>query len=310
MSQRIEDLDSLDRYTIASELAADQIIASYSTSFGAATRLLGKQHRTHIRNIYALVRVADELVDGVTDEVGLAKSHQRQLLDALETETHQAMKHGYSSNPIVHAFARTARLSGIDESLTTPFFHSMRIDLEVVVDSEKTSQLRQASLKGFDETAHSDYVFGSAEVIGLMCLKVFLRNEQRTPSELAVLEHGARQLGAAFQNVNFLRDLADDTDRLSRSYLSEEQVVTEDIKNTWISVIREQLSDAEKSIATLPADARVAVDCARRLFASLADKIDATPAAMLYEQRVRVSNFEKVFIILNAKIAIRKREVS
>lgn len=308
MSQRIAELDSLDRYTIASELAADQIISSYSTSFGAATRLLGKRHRTHIRNIYALVRVADELVDGVTDEVGLANPQQLKLLDALEHETQEATNIGYSSNPIVHAFARTARISGIDDSLTKPFFNSMRIDLQVEPSRGNDADKQDLSLKRFDESAHSDYVFGSAEVIGLMCLKVFLRDENTSAQELEQLEHGARQLGAAFQNVNFLRDLADDTDRLSRNYLSEERTITESVKDKWITVIREQLSDAEKAIGLLPEDARVAVDCARRLFATLTEKIDATPAHKLYEKRIRVSNFAKALIILQAKFAPHQRE--
>lgn len=289
-----ETTPALSHYLAASEAAARQIIRAYSTSFGIATNILGRQHRKHVRNIYALVRVADELVDGVTAEANL--SHERQVasLNALEAETGQAVQTGYSSNPIVQAFASTARASGIDDSLIGPFFASMRID-----------QQAAQGIANFDEDLHADYVFGSAEVVGLMCLRVFTRHENLTPSESATLERGAKSLGAAFQNVNFLRDLADDTQRLERNYLSDGAKFDESLKNEWISKIRTQLTDAESVIPLLPVDARTGVDCARRLFARLTDKIAATPAERLFQERIRVSNFNKILILLQAFVSTR-----
>lgn len=120
---------SFTHFTRTAERAANQVIAAYSTSFGLACRLLGRRHRQHVRNIYALVRVADELVDGVTAEAGLSYQEQCDALAHFIDETHRAVKLGYSSDLIIHAFAQTARAARIDESLIDPFFDSMRTDL-------------------------------------------------------------------------------------------------------------------------------------------------------------------------------------
>ena len=293
----LDHLDSLARYTAASERAADQIIRSYSTSFGVATRLLGRRHRAHVRNIYALARVADELVDGASELAGETLTQQHEALDQLETETESALRHGYSSNPIVHAFAHTARASGIDTSLTRPFFASMRTDLT-------DSQAHHPQV--FDEQEHADYVYGSAEVIGLMCLRVFVRDEPHDEATSRELERGARSLGAAFQNVNFLRDLADDSDRLGRSYLSDQGRLSADDQARWIATIREQLGTARGTLALLPRDARLSVACALRLFARLTDRLERVPAAQLYSRRVRVPGPEKAWLIVRESIAVRR----
>ena len=175
MSRADDRLSSLDRYSAACERAAAQIIEVYSTSFGAATRMLGPRHRSHVRNIYALVRIADELVDGATDEAGVDAAEQHTSLRMLEAETDRAITSGYSSNPIVHAFARTAREAGIDTDLTGPFFEAMRSDLPTAQATAGESADVPAPIAGFSDDAHARYVFGSAEVVGLMCLRVFLR---------------------------------------------------------------------------------------------------------------------------------------
>lgn len=293
MTRSLDGLQSLPRYTRASEMSADRIIKAYSTSFGTATRLLGVRHRTHIRNIYALVRVADELVDGATAEADMPTDAQRLALDGLEGETARAIASGYSSNPIVHAFAHTARAAGIDESLSRPFFSAMRTDLSTSADLA-------AAPVSFSDEQHADYVHGSAEVVGLMCLRVFIRDETRTRDERQALEHGARRLGAAFQNVNFLRDLSDDTGRLGRSYLSEQGRIDTETRDRWLSTIHEQLADARAVLPLLPGDARVAVDCAVRLFSRLADRIAQTSPDDLYRRRVRVSAAEKAVLIARA----------
>lgn len=284
---------SLDQFTRTAERAANQVIGAYSTSFGLATRLLGPRHRQHVRNIYALVRVADELVDGMTAEAGLTPEQQIRALEHFITETHQAIQLGCSSDLVVHAFARTARAAEIDESLTTPFFDSMRTDL--------TRQgLDPSMVVSFDATEHAHYVYGSAEVVGLMCLRVFLRGQRVDSEDAVVLEHGARQLGAAFQNINFLRDLSDDTQRLGRSYLGTSDYINDGDRIMWIAAIRRQLEDATAVISLLPRDARAAVRSALALFAALTDRIEGTGIDQLYRRRVRVSDPTKAGLAARA----------
>ncbi len=296
-------------YSAACERAAAQIIGVYSSSFGVASSLLGSRHRQHVRNIYALARVADELVDGVAAEAGLTPEMQMQMLNAFEAETEQAILTGYSTNPIVHAFASTARCSGIDTELTRPFFNSMRMDLEAGQLIRRTSADLPESVLCFEDAAHADYVYGSAEVVGLMCLRVFIREEQVSDESGRILENGARSLGAAFQNINFLRDLADDTDRLGRSYLCPDGEMNTARQEQWIDTIREQLRVAAESLPLLPADARVAVACALRLFTGLTDRLERTPTKVLYEQRVRVSTPAKTWLIAQSFLDLGKARI-
>lgn len=268
---------SLGRFNRAADTASTEVIRTYSTSFGLATRLLGERHRQHVRNIYAMVRIADEIVDGVAAQAGLDESAQTDALASYVAETHRAMSVGYSTDLVLHAFARTARECRIGEDLTQPFFDSMAAD--IASDTDFTA---------YDAAAHERYVYGSAEVVGLMCLRVFLRDERRTTVELETLTHGARQLGAAFQNVNFLRDLADDTERLQRGYLGDSGRLTDADRDDWVRTITAQLDDAARSIPLLPKDSRAAVRSAHALFAALTRRVAKTPASSLYERRVRV----------------------
>lgn len=301
MKRALHELGALDRYTAAAERAAAQIIGAYSTSFAASTQLLGRRHRTHVRNIYALVRVADELVDGATAEAGVTLTERHRELDLLEEETARALRTGYSSNAIVHAFARTARTAGIGDDLTAPFFASMRADLPAESEGARATPIF------FDRDAHAAYVFGSAEVVGLMCLRVFIRDETLSHSERQALEHGARSLGAAFQNINFLRDLADDTDRLGRSYLTGQGRLGPVEKARWIATIRAQLADASATLPLLPRDARTAVTCALRLFSVLADRLETASAAELYTRRIRVSGVRKSWLLMRALLESQLR---
>lgn len=277
----------LGLFTKTAEAVSGNVIGSYSTSFGIAARLLGKRHRSHVRSIYALVRVADEIVDGVASEAGLTLAEQKDALERYCAETHLAMRTGYSSDLIIHSFAQTAREASIDETLTRPFFESMRTDLLSSGDRGTV----------FDRAAHAAYVNGSAEVVGLMCLRVFMRDRVLDEVERESLEHGARQLGAAFQNINFLRDLGDDSERLGRSYLSDRDSFTEDDLRFWVAEIRAQLSDAEETIPLLPRDARAAVRSALALFANLTDRVERTPATELSRSRIRVPDPVKIALI-------------
>jgi phytoene/squalene synthetase len=280
---------ALHRFTRTSEIATTNVIRAYSTSFGLATRLLGRRHRQHVRNSYAMVRIADEIVDGVAAEAGLDAPAQTAALASYITETHRAMRSGYSSDLILHAFARTARECGIGEDLTQPFFDSMTADIAA-----------DAGFAAFDADAHANYVYGSAEVVGLMCLQVFLRGADRTDAERETLVRGARQLGAAFQNVNFLRDLADDTERLQRGYLGGTARLTDADRDAWVATVHGQLDDARRAIPLLPKDARAAVRSALALFAALTRRVSRTPAEVLYRSRVRVPDPIKAVLAARA----------
>ncbi len=169
----------LELYSQTADDAAAAVINRYSTSFGIATKLLGPRPRPHVRNIYALVRVADEIVDGPAHDAGLSPERERHVLDALETEVMDAIATGFSANLVVHAFARTARECGIGADLIAPFFASMRTDLDTA---------------SHDDVSHDAYVYGSAEVVGLMCLQVFLNagmSARPDPPPTSSTEHGA-----------------------------------------------------------------------------------------------------------------------
>ncbi|SJN09996.1 Phytoene synthase [Leucobacter sp. 7(1)] len=305
---RASDLASpLTRYTLACERSAARVIDTYSTSFGTATRLLGTRHRAHVRNIYGLVRIADELVDGVTVEAGYAPDAQHQELDRLEADTLTAISRGYSSNPVVHAFAHTARAAGIDAALVAPFFTSMRSDLPAPQSEHGPTEDGPRHLASeFNQAAHASYVYGSAEVVGLMCLRVFLRDDILSEERRATLERGACRLGAAFQNVNFLRDLADDTDRLGRHYLSTTVDLTPAQHKRWVETIRAQLTEAEETLPLLPGDARLAVTSALRLFRSLNERLARTPTEHLTRRRARVPGLTKAWLVARAAVDTRR----
>jgi phytoene synthase len=263
------------------------VIQHYSTSFGLATRLLGKSVRVHVQNIYALVRLADEIVDGVASDAGLDGAAVLAELDALEAETNRAMDRGYSTNLVVHAFALTARRVGITRELTEPFFASMRADCS---ETEHTPE-------SFDA-----YVYGSAEVVGLMCLKTFLHGHRVSPEQERRLVDGARHLGAAFQKVNFLRDLSADFDVLGRNYFPGVHLDAfgEADKNRLVADIDTDLAISAAVLPELPASSRRAVVLAQSLFAELNERIRATPAATLASTRVRVPNPVKAALAARA----------
>lgn len=277
---------ALSEFTSASSSAAAQFIRSYSTSFYLATRLLPPGKRMMISNIYALARTADELVDGVCAEAGLTESELAAALDALEDEVERALMSGYSSNPVIHAFASTARDCGIGTSLTRPFFSSMRADL---------------STSSFTPGEHRNYVYGSAEVVGIMCLRVFLQGTLLPPPErVRHMEQGARALGRAFQNVNFLRDLAHDQEFLGRNYLTGSVAharLTEEQKDRWTREICQDLDLAHDAIRLLPADCRLAVTCAHGLFSLLLRRIDKVSVTELYRKRISVSRSTKLLLV-------------
>ncbi|GGD30616.1 phytoene/squalene synthase family protein [Nocardioides daphniae] len=269
-------------YDEVAEAAADMVIRRYSTSFGLASRLLAPSVRTHVRNVYALVRVADEVVDAPRPDGDVAG--RAALLTELHAEVLRALETGHSANLVVHAFARTARTCGIDAELIDPFFASMRMDLERVEH---------------DEASFAAYVHGSAEVIGLMCLKAFLLETPDAELQYHRLREGALRLGAAFQKINFLRDLAADHDDLGRSYFPGLDVDHFDdaTRDRLLDDIDADLAVAAAAIPHLPASSRRAVRAAHVLFGELALRLRRTPPAAIRTQRVRVPSPRKAQLV-------------
>lgn len=282
------------RYDDAARQAAATVIRRYSTSFGLACRLLGPQIRPHVYAVYALVRIADEIVDGASAGAGVPAEGARELLDDLEAETYAAIARGFSSNLVVHAFARTARDAGIGADLVRPFFASMRADLSE--DRHSPGSL-------------DEYVYGSAEVVGLMCLQVFLAGREVPPDVRAQLVAGARRLGAAFQKVNFLRDLAEDYGELGRVYFPgvEPGAFSETEKDRLLDDIDADLAAARAVIDDLPVSSRAAVLAAHDLFRELSVRIRATPARELLSSRIRVPDPRKAALAASAVVRARTR---
>ncbi|MEH3089318.1 MAG: squalene/phytoene synthase family protein [Microbacterium arborescens] len=280
------DTTDIALYDRTARHAAAVVISAYSTSFGLASRLLGPRVRPHVRNVYALVRVADEIVDGSASQAGVSAAAQRRILDALETETLTAVEEGFSANLIVHAFARTARECGIGENLVRPFFASMRTDLDVAAH---------------DASSHDSYVYGSAEVVGLMCLQTFVNAGGSHPRPAdADLVDGARRLGAAFQDVNFLRDLPHDVGSLGRDYLGVGGDAPDaPTRGDVLDRIDADLDAAGAIIPRLPADCRRAVTAAHDLFTALSRRLRRAGGTT---QRVRVPNAVKLGLAARATV--------
>ena len=276
-------------YDAAAQDAAATVISKYSTSFALACRLLGPRPRPHVRNVYALVRVADEVVDGPAVAAGLPPDAIREVLDELESETLRAIERGFSANLVVHAFALTARECGIGPDLVTPFFASMRTDL---------------GEKQHDDASHDRYVYGSAEVVGLMCLQVFVNAGRVAPVEPdPALIDGARRLGAAFQDVNFLRDLDHDASALGRDYLGLADGTRS--RDAVLDRIDADLAAAAAAIPGLPADCRRAVTAAHDLFAELSVRLRADDGGT---GRVRVPDAVKARLAARAWFGFAPRE--
>ncbi len=248
----------------------------YSTSFGISSRLLGKKIRPHIYAVYGLVRIADEIVD-VYQGPDAAK-----MLDDLERATYAAIQSGYGANPIVHAYALTARRYGIGRELIAPFFSSMRMDV---------------SPRSYSPEDYRAYIHGSAEVVGLMCLRVFCAGDSKQYDKLA---EGAAALGAAYQKVNFLRDLAADYKELGRVYFPGITFDSFDdsVKQDIITDIKKDFALARQSLRQLPASSRLATTLSYVYYRELLKRLEATPAAVIKTTRVRVPPRRKISLMI------------
>ena len=264
-------------FTAASRKCAEVVLRRYSTSFALACRLLAPATRPHVAAIYAWARVGDEVVDGAMDDPVAA----RDLITEARRRTHRAIERGLDPDPVTHAFADTARRFGIGARLVDPFYDSMEADIDVTEHTEES--LRR-------------YIHGSAEVIGEMCLRTFAGGGLGDDDEMAA---GARALGAAFQKVNFLRDIREDSLELGRNYLPgrDPRALTDRDVAELADEVDADLLVARVAIDRIPGRDRLAVRAAHDLFAELNNRLRAAGAAGVSAGRVRVPDPVKLAVI-------------
>ncbi len=257
------------------------VTKSYSTSFSLATKMLANSIRADIYNIYGFVRFADEIVDSFHDydKKTLFNNFTRDLEDALVNKI--------SLNPILNSFQYTYHKYGIDKHLVDSFMESMRLDLH------KTNYLTEEEFK--------IYIYGSADVVGLMCLKVFVKGDNLKYNEL---KESAMSLGSAFQKVNFLRDLKADYDGLDRSYFPNADLnnLDELAKQDIIQDIEQDFEKGLHGIKLLPLEAKFGVFMAYRYYNQLLKKLKKTPALKIKQARIRVSNHKKIELLMRSYV--------
>ena len=264
----------IELYHRVSLNASKNVTQLYSTSFSMGIKLLDKNLHDAIFSIYGFVRLADEIVDTFHD---YPKS---EMLQEFKDETYKALDRKISVNPILHAFQMVVNKYSIARDLIDKFLLSMEQDLNDIQ---------------YSRVDYKEYIVGSAEVVGLMCLKVFVNGDNDLYFKL---EEPARRLGAAFQKINFLRDVKSDYQELGRTYFpgvdlekftpNEKLKIEEDIQNDFESAL--------KGIVNLPSSSRLGVYVAYRYYFSLFKKIKKVSSDRLMEERIRVPNFKKLFI--------------
>jgi len=252
----------------------------YSTSFSSAIRLLHKDLRTPICNIYGFVRFADEIVDTFH---GYDKA---MLFEEFKKETYDAIERGISLNPILHSFQMTVNQYKIDHALIDAFLYSMELDL---------------GKHTYDRAGYETYIYGSAEVVGLMCLYIFCAGNQ---AQYDALKPAAKSLGSAFQKVNFLRDVKADFEGLERMYFPDCDFTnfTHADKLAIEQDIQKDFDDAYAGILNLPIKARFGVYVAYKYYLSLFKKIQRLEPADILESRIRIPDYGKAFILAKAGI--------
>ena len=267
-----------------SEDCSRSVTQSYSTSFSMATKMLDASIRNHIYNIYGFVRFADEIVDSFHEYP------KEELLNRFEDDLYFSLKNKISLNPILNSFQKTVNVFSIDKTLIAAFLKSMRWDLEKKV--YKT------------EKDYKDYIYGSADVVGLMCLKVFVKGDNTKYKEL---KPSAMALGSAFQKVNFLRDLKNDYQELDRTYFPNVNFnnFDEDSKQSIIDDIEKDFEFALKGIFKLPNEARFGVYTAYKYYNKLLMKLKRTPSDSIQNKRIRVPNYQKLTVFARSYLKYR-----
>ena len=255
------------------------ITKKYSTSFSSAVALLEKEKREAIYGIYAFVRFADEIVDT------FHQSDKEYLLNKFEEDLNYALSEQISMNTVLYAFALTVKKYRIPDHLIRSFLDSMKLDLY------KSEYLSEHEIKA--------YIYGSADVVGLMCLCVFLDGNKSIYDKLKM---NAMALGAAFQKVNFLRDLKNDIHELNRTYFPNvnKNNFDEKAKQSIIENIENDFTTALIGIKQLPGRSKSAVLIAYFYYSSLLKKLKNTPANKILETRIRINNFIKSILFLKS----------
>lgn len=268
-----------------SSFACSKLITrTYSTSFSIAVKLLAPSIRADIYNIYGFVRYADEIVDSFQNY------NKEALLDRFEEEYYLSLKEGISLNPIINSFIKTVKKYNITDDLVSAFLKSMRLDL---TKSNYTTQQE-----------YEEYIYGSADVVGLMCLKVFVGGNDKLFNEL---KDAAMSLGTAFQKVNFLRDIKDDYEALNRSYFPNVNIseLTPSDKAAIVDEIEKDFAKAYKGIIKLPVEARLGVYTAYIYYRKLLHKIGKVSSDEILNTRIRVSNPKKMSLIAKSYLVYK-----
>lgn len=268
-------------FDMVSHECSKTVTRSYSTSFSLATKMLAGSIRQDIYNIYGFVRFADEIVDSFH---GYDKEC---LFDHFEKDLELALEQKISLNPILNSFQETYHKYNIDKHLVDSFMRSMRLDLH------KNIYLTD------DE--YRMYIYGSADVVGLMCLKVFVKGDFK---QYESLRDCAMSLGSAFQKVNFLRDLKADYEDLSRTYFPNTDLsqLDENSKKAIIDDIEIDFANGLKGIRNLPIEAKFGVFMAYRYYNQLLKKLKKTPALDIKSSRIRVPNYKKIELLTRSYV--------
>ena len=257
------------------------VIKRYSTSFYFSSSLLSKTIRQDIFNIYGFVRLADEIVDTFHEYP------KQELLEDFEKELWRSVDNKISLNPILNSFQHTVNKYSIPKDLIISFLDSMKMDLE------------KKEYNSVEE--YKKYIYGSADVVGLMCLKVFVKGSESSFSELSPF---AISLGSAFQKVNFLRDLKDDSNVLNRIYFPNVDMnnFNEKSKKEIILEIEKDFANAVKGIVKLPKNSKFAVYIAYRYYNKLLKKLKRTSSENIVKKRIRIHNLQKFIVIARSYV--------
>jgi phytoene synthase len=273
-------MSSLKLYNEVTAQSSKYTTLLYSSSFSSAIGLLDRSLRQPIYDIYGFVRFADEIVDTFHDY------DKENLLAKFKADTYEALDNGISLNPILHRFQLTYNQYKIDRSLLDAFLYSMEMDL---------------CKQYHNQESYNQYIFGSAEVVGLMCLKLFCNGDE---AQYEALKPSAQRLGAAFQKVNFLRDIKADFEGMERMYFPNcdfSKFTIED-KEAIEADIQADFEAALAGIKALPIPCRFGVYVAFKYYFALFKKIKRTKHGALLSTRIRIPAFGKFLILINAKI--------
>jgi phytoene/squalene synthetase len=257
---------------------SELITKRYSTSFSLGIRMFEKQFRAPICAVYGFVRFADEIVDTFHGH------DKKTLLDRFREDTYRAIEEKISLNPVLHAFQQVVNAYNIERELIDAFLFSMEMDLQ---------------FHKYEDSLYKKYIYGSAEVVGLMCLRIFCADK---PEQYAALRDDACSLGAAFQKVNFLRDMRSDYAERGRVYFPEVDYLafSQADKEAIEADIANDFANAYRGILGLPKGCRFGVYVAYKYYLNLFLKIKSAPAQQLAEKRIRVNDGKKIYILLKS----------